>query len=229
MTDIDEKADAVLAEFGLTWEDLASDFRWRDYQVDLPFGEQVGNAKIVPIEIDNITALASHMMAKMNGGRGRIWPGVYTGLMVGDDLWMSDTPDEITDHYPAIDEAAKVGGRVLINGLGLGVVTQAMLSLDNVEHVDVVEYDEQVIELVGPHYECDRLTIHHADAYVIEWPSDARWNVVWHDIWLPISPDNLPGIRRLYDKYLHRADWQGAWSEDLIYARWGDPDDQEQE
>jgi len=211
---------AFLEAEGVGLIDTTTDYRWEQYKVDLPFGESVGDVKIVPIEIDDETALISHIAAAFNNGRGKIWPGTYTGLMRGGDLWMSDSPDEISDHYPAIEMAETLGGRVLINGLGLGMVAKAALALPNVEHVDVVELDEDVIKLVGPHYECDRLTIHHADAFTIEWPSDARWDVVWHDIWLPISPDNLPEIARPKGKYAERAEWQGAWSEDLIYDRW---------
>ena len=31
------------------------------------------------------------------------------------------------------------------------------------------------------------VAIHQADAYSVEWPADARWDVAWHDIWPTIA------------------------------------------
>jgi hypothetical protein len=81
------------------------------------------------------------------GGRGALPPGTYTKLTRGGVIVMSDTPDEIADHQPAIRAAR---GHVLINGLGLGYVLGAVLGKPDVERVTVVEIDEDVIALVGP-------------------------------------------------------------------------------
>ena len=230
MTDVREFANRVTSmqtalgmlgidEDGLTAV-LNDDQEWRKYQVNLPVGSRVGAVEIVQFEVDEATALGSIMRAALNDGRGRVWPGVYTGLTLDGDLWMSDTPDEIDDHMPMIHEAEKRGGRVLVNGLGLGMVIKALLDLPQVEHVDVVELNKDVIDLVGPHYASERCTIHHANAFEVKWPEGAHWTAVWSDIWLPISPDNLPEIARLKAKYADMADWHGLWSEDLIYSRW---------
>lgn len=137
--------------------------------------------------------------------------------------WMSDTQAEIVDHLEVIDAIAWPSSkRVLINGLGLGVVLNAALSFDHVEHVDVVEYDIEVITFIGKYFKDDpRVTIHHGDAYTYKFPRGTRWDIVWHDIWPTISMDNLPGIRKLKNRYGHRCDWQGAWVEDVCrYLRW---------
>lgn len=194
---------------------------WEQYKVDLPLGK-VGNVEVVHIKIDEDMARFSQMRALFQGGRGQVWPGTYTGIELNGRLWMSDTPDEIADHLPALHRAEEVGGRVLVNGLGLGMVVKALLAMDNVEHVDVVEINPQVVELVGPHYACERLTIHQDNAYTIEWPEEARWAVIWSDIWPTICTDNLGGIQRLRTKYAERCDWHGFWSEDLIYEKWPD-------
>lgn len=216
--------DKTLTRIGVDPASLYSDMAWRRYQVDLPIGERSGDVEIVEIEIDPQQALASMIGAAVNNGRGRIWPGYYTGLTRNGELWMSDTPDEINDHMPMIREAEKRGGRVLVNGLGLGMVVKALLDIPQIEHVDVVEFDQDVVELIGPHYASDRCTVHHADAFDIEWPEGSHWSAIWSDIWLPISPDNLPEIARLKAKYADMADWHEAWSEDLIYGRWPELD-----
>jgi spermidine synthase len=154
-------------------------------------------------------------------------PGWYTRLTRNGSIIMSDTPDEIRDHWDVIRRA---NGRVLINGLGLGVVLNACLSKvlsDDgtsagremaVEHATVVEKNQDVIDLVGSYYEDrfgDRLTIVHADA--LEWkaPRGERYNVVWHDIWDDICADNLDSMKKLHRKYGRRCDWQGSWCRHL--------------
>jgi hypothetical protein len=150
-----------------------------------------------------------------------IKPGVYTRLMrlttrKNETRWlgiMTDTPPEIKDVANVIIQAYDRGGRVLINGLGLGMVLKAILSFPNVTHVDVVEQSPDVIKLVAPTYISDpRVAIHQGNAYTIEWPDDMRWNVVWHDIWDDIEPANLPYMKQLHDKYKDRCDWQDSWA-----------------
>lgn len=145
----------------------------------------------------------------------------------GDGSWytmMSDTPDEANDHCEVIDAAWSWGGRVLIHGLGLGCVLNAVLAAPYVEHVDVVEVSADVIALVGPyfrrHVEAGRLTIHHDSCVEKSWPVNTRWSIVWHDIWSAISDDNLSlnseaewGISyaTMHRRFARRCMWQGSW------------------
>jgi len=159
-------------------------------------------------------------------------PGEYTKLVVGDDpddkysqarLWMSDTPAEKRDHAMAVlmmDELK--ARRVLINGLGLGMVLKAALSFDHVERVDVVEVSDEVIKLVGPHYEQDqRVHIIKGDAYEATgwWPTGTRWDVGWSDIWMDLDTDDLAGHARLNWSYGQRCTWHGCWAHELLVAR----------
>jgi hypothetical protein len=129
--------------------------------------------------------------------------------------WMSDTTAERDDHKKAVAYIHMgKAERVLVNGLGLGMVLQAALSYDHVKHVDVVESDERVIKLIGPHYTKDpRVHIIHADAYeqATQWKRGTRWDVIWSDIWPSISSDNLDGMDRLHGYYRRRSDWHGMW------------------
>jgi spermidine synthase len=137
-----------------------------------------------------------------------------TQLIVDGTLWMSDTPDEMRDHVDAFYEAFHTGGRILVHGLGLGMIVQAFLRLEQVEHIDVVESDERIIRLIGSHYaeaHPGRVTFHHGDAYTYRFPPGSRWNVVWHDVWPTITSDNWEGMNRLHRRYGGRADWQNSW------------------
>ena len=110
--------------------------------------------------------------------------------------------------------------RMLINGLGLGMVLAAALTFENVTHIDVVENDERVIKLVGPHYTTDpRVQIHLADAYEQArdgWPPGLYWDVIWSDIWPDLCLDNLPEMTRLLRSYGRRCGWHGCWGRELL-------------
>lgn len=135
-------------------------------------------------------------------------------------IWMSDTTAERRDHRgPVAHIQLSKAKRVLINGLGLGMVLHAALSYEHVEHVDVVESDERVIKLIGPHYQKDpRVNIIHADAYeqVEEWKNIrnpvVRWDVGWSDIWPTIDSSNLPSMDKLHAFYRNRCGWHGMWA-----------------
>lgn len=152
-------------------------------------------------------------------GRGTR-PGRYTKLTEKGIFWMSDTDAEKADHVDPVRaiEVAKAE-RVLINGLGLGMVLTAALSYGHVKHVDVVERDKRVIDLIGPHYLTDgRVVIHHADAMeqMKAWDADTRWDVAWTDIWPDLTPDNIPQMREFTAFYEERCKFHGNWGEEAV-------------
>jgi hypothetical protein len=188
-----------------------------DYKVAVPEGVS-GDVRIERFEIPRHSIENVRMAFD---GRGAT-PGTYTRLMVGRHLWMSDTNAEWRDHLEAVHQIRARGGRVLINGLGLGMVVKAALAVDTVTRVDVVENSEDVIKLVGPTYEADpRVKIFHGDAFEMSkvWIKNSHWTVAWHDIWRNMSEDNLPEMASLKRSYGRRVDWQGAWGQDTILWR----------
>ncbi len=60
----------------------------------------------------------------MNRNRRYIEPGVYYKLTYKGEVIMSNTPAEVNDHLPFIKKA---NGKVLIAGLGLGMVITELL------------------------------------------------------------------------------------------------------
>jgi len=187
--------------------------------VTVPEGES-GRHRIERFTVGAADAQFEMMRAMFSSSRGRGVPeGTYTRLMRGGTLVMSDTPDECWDHRPFYQFAR---GHVLINGLGLGMVLQAVLLKDGVERATVVEKSPDVIALVGPHYEemfPGRVEIVEADA--LEWnpPKGVRYGAAWHDIWDAMCEDNLPQMHRLHRKYGRRTDWQGSWGRGIIETR----------
>jgi hypothetical protein len=186
-------------------------------KVDVPEGES-GDWKIERFVISEEEAVFGRIRAAVNG-RGGIVAGTYTRLTRGRTIVMSDTPDEMRDHYAPVVNAK---GRVLIVGLGIGMVLDACLSKEGVEHVTVVEMSPDVIKLSGPHYQekyGDRLTI--IEANIFEWkpPKGEKWDVAWFDIWDDLCEDNLPEMTKLKRKFGRRAAWKGCWSEREVRRR----------
>lgn len=185
-------------------------------RVDVPEGES-GNWQVVRFRVTEADAGLHNLREAFHGGRS-IRPGIYTRLIHNGHVVMSDTPAEIQDFSKPV-RVAKQSYRseqryVLINGLGLGVVLQAILDDPTIERMTVVEKSADVIKLVAPHWQGrygNRLTVIHADAFDWKPPKGVRYCVVWHDIWDNITSDNLPEMHRLHRKYGRRCDWQGSW------------------
>lgn len=155
-----------------------------------------------------------------------VTPGDYTRLLRNGLVWMSDTPAEKRDHLEAATAIRKHGGRVLIGGLGLGMILQVALREPTVSHIDVVELDPDVIKLIGPHYEAmavefgKTLTIFEADLFAIRWPAGTRWNVAYFDVWADACTDNLDEMAKLRRSYGRRSDWCDCWGRlDLLRRR----------
>lgn len=193
---------------------------WIEYQVDMPEATKgVWSVKKINIRSDDLGLIIANLrMEILQREHRRVEPGTYTGLYRnGHEIMMSDTPAEIQDHLEVIQKIRDAGGRVLIAGLGLGMVLKAALTVPDVEHVDVVEIDPDIIHLVGPYYTHDpRVTIHHGDIFQIQFPVDAHWEVAWFDIWDSINPVYLEDMKLLTRKFAKKVDWSGCWSRDEI-------------
>lgn len=207
------------------------------WKVDVPEGEsggwQVKRFTVTP-EMAKKDAMRAAIGSFSSGGRC-VPAGTDTRLGRGEyGVTMSDTPSERRDHMLAIHEAK---GRVLLVGLGLGCVLQAILEklkplLDSdgrpvwkdhrrvytdefaVDHVTVIEQSADVIALVGPHYEArygDRITIIEADINAWKPPKGERWDTVWIDIWDDICADNWPEMKKLHARFCRRARWCSSW------------------
>lgn len=186
--------------------------------MDIP-DAQSGDWKVWTQTISEEDAKYSRMSAIFNGGRGSVKAGDIKMLSRNGTIVMSNTPDEMSDHWEFIREA---NGRVLVNGLGLGAAIAEILNDERkeIELITVIEASEDVIKLVAPFFEKDkRVEIIHADAYTYQPPKGVRYNVVWHDIWDTICADNLEEMGKLHRKYGRKTDWQGSWAKPLCLAQ----------
>ncbi len=149
-----------------------------------------------------------HNLSEMFNGRSRfIYPGEYWGLFRDGKVIMSNTPAEIDDHKPFIRKAY---GKVLVGGLGLGMVLKCLLDKKSVTKVTVVEKSPDVIKLVASAYTDDpRVEIVNAD--IFEYVPSERYDCAWFDIWDDISGEEYPEMKRLHRRYGHYVDWSDSW------------------
>ena len=179
----------------------------------IPEGKS-GNYRIEKFEVTKDEAKFYNLRCLFQGRlRRQIRPDLYTKLIEeGKALWMSDTNWERYSNTKPVCEAY---GVVLINGLGLGLVTEAILKEDKVTKVIVNEISEDVIKLVAPYLpKDDRLTINCADAFTWH-PNGQRFNTIWHDIWSYYNEETYRESKKLHRRYGHwLADphWQGSWA-----------------
>lgn len=186
-------------------------------RIDIPEG-QSGEWTVSRFEVSQHDADFHNLRASINPRRmtGHIQPGTYTQLKRGSTLVMSDTPSEIRDHR---DFVLMARGHVLVTGLGLGVVTNALALKDRVEHVTVIEKSADVIKLVGPFFKDNsKVTIIHADAFTWQPPRGARFDCAWHDIWDDICESNRKEMTRLRRRYCRRVTprRQQCWSQEQL-------------
>lgn len=183
---------------------------------DLPEGESDGwSLKRFEIEDDVRMRLANMRMAMKGVGDRMVIPGTYTRLFRGDTLVMSDTPAEKSDHVSFVIQSR---GRVLIGGLGMGMVLNAVARREVVEHVTVIELEDGPINLVWDFYKeryGDKIDLIQAD--VREWKSPGqRWDCVWMDIWDDICADDWDEHKLLKRRYAQKADYVDTWVHDLV-------------
>lgn len=136
--------------------------------------------------------------------------------LVHGEVVMEDSVRELRRHLP-IWMAAH--GRVLNTGLGLGCVVRGLLTIPEVTHIDVVEIDAKIIEVVGAEFAGNpRVTIIHGDALALR-PDGRRWDFAWHDIWTE-GNDGLQALHARMMVNLHPAvGRQGAWAFPRAIAR----------
>lgn len=197
-----------------------------DYKVDVPELDRDG-VKIERFTISPEDAkLYNLQLAFSRQGGRRVKAGTFTRLVLGGELMMSDTPAEVGDHIGFINGFPQFGkaleGNILITGLGLGMVVDAVLKQPLVTEVTVVDLSRVICEHVGGHLKAKHpdkdLNVVHADALTWEPPvPKGYFNYAWHDIWPTLCIDNLleyTKIRRHYRKWI--AIDQACWGHTFL-------------
>lgn len=160
--------------------------------------EELGVAKIERFLFNNPL---ENIGAYINGGYlFSCMKGHYVKLLINNELVMSDTPMERRSNDGFVRNA---NGAVLVAGLGLGMVIQALLEKDNVMEILVIEKCQDVIDLVAPKFNDPRLKVVCADIFDFKLPKSKKFDVIYFDIWPDICTSNLDEISILHNKFKH--------------------------
>lgn len=165
------------------------------------------------VEHFEVTLEDSKNSAWQAAHRRDIWgvvpAGKYARLVHGHDVVMSDTRMEREACAEFVDHAQ---GRVIIGGLGLGMILPPILALDRVESVTILEMHQEVRELVefplrawvdenvSP-AAADKLKIRKGDVFKWRPPQGAEWDMAIWDIWTDRTTDSLKDMARLRDRW----------------------------
>lgn len=132
-----------------------------------------------------------------------------TGFVV-----MSNTPMEMNSNRVAFKNA---NGKVLVAGLGMGMILDAMLTKPEVTHIRVLEIDKDIIDYVGSFYSNDdRVEIIHQDIRTYIPASDEYYDYIWLDIWDDIDQRNIDEFIELNELFSKHCKKMNLWSMDLL-------------
>jgi len=106
---------------------------------------------------------------------------IVTQLRINGKVVMVDDPM----HWMGMKRLAEAcKGRVLIGGLGLGLIHHHLVANKDVKSVDVVEINKDVIDLIKPLLPDDaRVKIHHDDVFAYKWVH-GDYDTIILDLWV---------------------------------------------
>lgn len=156
-------------------------------------------------------------------------PGHYVRLMEGRTLWMSDT---YMEHRTNINAKLHARGRVLVVGLGLGMVATEIAAKKTVKKVVVVERSPDVVQAVAtqlsknlPRTHTRKFDWQVGDIWTWRPAAGQTFNYIYFDIWPDMCTDYLVEMRKLeklFTPYLDKSDSAGIefWAKpDLQYRK----------
>lgn len=129
-----------------------------------------------------------------------------TVLTEGDIVWMTPAAAEGQQEF-----IAKATGRVLIGGLGTGLILLELQKKSDITKVDVVEIAQEVIDLVWPYLGLDERFIIHTDD-IKNWASgDYDW--IYIDTYFMLTKDVYENTVLPLRKLIKNQDTAVFWKE----------------
>lgn len=142
----------------------------------------------------------------LSGARAMIRQGIpageYVRLTDGFEVVMSNTPMEKRTNRQFVETAH---GRVLIGGLGIGMIILAIQDKEDVNEIIVIEKNQEVIDLIQPQLNFNnKVKIVKGDVFTYE--PEGKFNTIYMDIWYAIGSDiykeEMMPLMKRYRKYL---------------------------
>lgn len=180
--------------------------------------EGIGVASISRFHFDEEKNRLYNLRNRMeSNGLFHIYSGDYVRLLVNGRVMMSDTPMERLTNKDFIDNAH---GRVMIAGLGIGLITQAIQEKENVSEIIVVEKHQDVIRLVADKIMHPKIKILNADIFDNVFDKTDKFDTIYFDIWPTITTDNLQEMAKLHRMYSKnkrtKESYMDSWMRDFL-------------
>lgn len=155
-----------------------------------------GSAALSVVEFKREKDPLTYIQLAMEGAA--ISDGKYVRLHVNGELMMSDTDMEKRSNRVFCSRAM---GRVLVAGLGIGLVLYNIMDKPEVTEIIVIEKYQDVIDLVSPYFNSPKIKIICAD--IMEWKptKGEKFDSMYFDIWPDACTDNLKQIRFLHNRF----------------------------
>jgi hypothetical protein len=182
-----------------------------------------GIATISNFEFKNDENPLFNLRAVRDGGlMFYVSDGKYVRLHINGELVMSDTRLEKESNYYFTHVA---NGRILIAGLGIGLIIKNILKKDSVKEITIVEKYQDVIDLVSPKFTDTRIKYICDDIFKWRPQKGEKFDTIYFDIWSSISQDNLSDIKKLHNSfkfYLNRNNsnhYMNSWMKEFLYKQ----------
>lgn len=165
-----------------------------------------GSAELRSFTVDKATVEFTKLKAAMSGLSSEYLgfkPGKYARLLIHGSTIMSNTYMEIETNRSIMDNA---NGKVLIAGLGIGMIILPIQEKKNVDKIIVVENNEDVIDLVA-----NKLPLHHkveivkGNIFDLSLSKDDKFDTIYFDIWDGICADYWNEMKKLTSKFKYKV------------------------
>lgn len=139
-------------------------------------------------------------------------------LTENDGTWMTDLPCEMVQMHDEL--ARRVHGRVLVGGLGLGILPRMLLQNPRVTSVAVSEINASVVSLVAPTLDCERLSVAIGDVHELD-VEDREYDFALLDTWQSTGEMTWTGDVVPLRRKMRRAHIRGVrcWHEDVMLSQ----------
>ena len=139
-------------------------------------------------------------------------------LTEGDGVWMTDLPEELNQIGQMIYEI-QPRGRVLVGGLGLGIVARTLAALDQVLTVTVVEKNSDVIKLCAD----ENFRVVHDDIKNFLQTTNLQFDYFLLDTWAGTNESTWWGtvlpLRRIIRNRFGAKRVIHCWAEDIMLGQ----------
>jgi Tfp pilus assembly protein PilF len=173
--------------------------------------ELIKPTKVGCIEIEHYTITRSDVLCELVRG-GPCEEETMAVLRVNGKAMMCDNLHERLSNQDIVEQAR---GRVLIAGLGLGMILHPIIKNDAVSSVTIVEKEKDVITAITPILpKSSKLQVVCGDIFTWKPEDSARYDCIYFDIWTNGEYDGDLERQQLlskFEKYRAKGGWISAW------------------